>query len=142
MMADISEIVPNTNGSISHYFATAIPLTLATIWIIIAFQSKRYLGRDTASLWSQPGWPIMVIRKCFRPRRSPPVDSVSEAMNISQPMAHESVFSGPSFLILYVSQQRAICTHSAAICDPRCDMRYATVITSNRSTQTNTLDDL
>jgi hypothetical protein len=59
---NVHEIVPSTTGSLSNYVATAICFTLATIWIIVAFQSKYIFGEDT-SFWLGLGWPFMLLTK-------------------------------------------------------------------------------
>ncbi|KAJ7130139.1 hypothetical protein C8R44DRAFT_61600 [Mycena epipterygia] len=65
---NIKEIVPETHGSISHYFETAVPLTLVTIWIVMAFQSKYLLGTD-ASMWMRLAWPVLIIQRIVEKRR-------------------------------------------------------------------------
>lgn len=59
---NISEIVPGTTESLEHYFETALPLTLASVWVIIAFQSKYVLG-DEMPFWQRLGWPILMPLK-------------------------------------------------------------------------------
>lgn len=56
---NVEEIVPGTNGTLSHYAETAIPFTLTTIWIIIAFQSK-YIFGDDVSIWKRLAWPVLL----------------------------------------------------------------------------------
>jgi hypothetical protein len=62
---NIQEINPGTNGTVGHYAATAISFTGATVWIIIAFQSKHIFGEDT-SIWLRLGWPYMLLRQYFK----------------------------------------------------------------------------
>ena len=47
---NVNEITPGTNGTIFHYFALALPLTILTAWIIIAFQSK-YIFPARTGFW-------------------------------------------------------------------------------------------
>ncbi|KAF5350704.1 hypothetical protein D9756_008754 [Leucocoprinus leucothites] len=54
------EIAPGTTGTLPYYVALAVPLTLLTIWIIIAFQS-RYLLRGQPFL-QRLGWPVLLLR--------------------------------------------------------------------------------
>lgn len=80
---NIKEITPNTHGSLPHYFETAIPLTIVTIWIIIAFQSKQHLGGPESSLWVKLWWPIRFFgRPVERFRRKLTVEK-SEADRIA-----------------------------------------------------------
>ncbi|KAF8639226.1 hypothetical protein AX17_001711 [Amanita inopinata Kibby_2008] len=58
---NVKEVNPGTNGTLPHYFGAAIALTVATIWIIIAFQS-RYLFNKDAPFWKRLGWPFFLIR--------------------------------------------------------------------------------
>ena len=58
---NVREINPGTKGTVMHYAATAVSFTLATVWIIIAFQS-RYLFEENASPWKRLGWPYVLLR--------------------------------------------------------------------------------
>jgi hypothetical protein len=62
---NVKEVNPTNNGTpvpykLIHYAATAVPFTLATIWIIMAFQSKHILGEDT-SFWKRLAWPYLLL---------------------------------------------------------------------------------
>jgi hypothetical protein len=61
------EINPGTNGTLSIYVAFAIPLTVLTIWIIIAFQSRYLLGN--VPFWARLGWPWLVFEKWWSGKR-------------------------------------------------------------------------
>lgn len=65
---NIHEINPGTLGSLLHYMAVAIPLTIATIWIIIAFQSK-YLFDEDVSMWRRFAWPFFLARRMLWKKR-------------------------------------------------------------------------
>lgn len=65
---NIKEIVPETNGSLSHYFETAFPLTFITVWVVMAFQSKHLLGRD-ATPTMRLFWPFSLARRMYWRRR-------------------------------------------------------------------------
>jgi len=65
---NINEINPGTLGSLPHYMAVAVPLTIATIWIIIAFQSK-YLFKDDASIWRRFAWPFFLAKRMLWKKR-------------------------------------------------------------------------
>jgi hypothetical protein len=61
----IREINPGTNGTVAHYVATAVSFTLATVWIIIAFQSRHLFAEET-SFWKRLAWPYMLFRQLNR----------------------------------------------------------------------------
>lgn len=53
---NVKEIDPKNNGApvpcnLFHYVVTSLSFTVASIWIIIAFQSKHIVGEDV-SLWN------------------------------------------------------------------------------------------
>ena len=61
---NVQEINQGTLETIPHYVATALPLTLATIWIITASQSKYLFPRDSnIPFWKRLGWPVLLLRK-------------------------------------------------------------------------------
>jgi hypothetical protein len=65
---NIREINPDADGSLAHYFETAIPLTFVTIWIIIAFQGKwksNDRGTNKWALLTQLWWPVIAARELF-----------------------------------------------------------------------------
>ncbi|KAF8236168.1 hypothetical protein L208DRAFT_1253151 [Tricholoma matsutake] len=67
---NVREINPTNNGilvpfRLIHYAATAISFTVASIWIIIAFQSKHILGEEDTSFWQRLGWPYLLFRKSY-----------------------------------------------------------------------------
>ena len=62
---NIKEINPGTNGTIGHYAATAICFTTATVWIIIAFQSKYIFGEES-SIFYRLGWPYLLLRRFIK----------------------------------------------------------------------------
>ncbi|KAJ7590510.1 hypothetical protein C8J56DRAFT_933090 [Mycena floridula] len=59
---NVGEIVPGTHGSLPHYVATALPLTILTIWVVMAFQSKHLFGTRTVSMWQRVAWPFFLFR--------------------------------------------------------------------------------
>ncbi|KAM6495200.1 CorA-like Mg2+ transporter domain containing protein [Amanita muscaria] len=56
---NVAEINPGTNGTIAQYFETTIALTMATVWIIIAFQSRHIFPH--MPFWKRLGWPILLL---------------------------------------------------------------------------------
>lgn len=61
---NVNEIVPGTNGTLSHYAETALPFTFATIWIIIASQN-RYIFPDHLNFRMRLVWPIVLLWTLF-----------------------------------------------------------------------------
>jgi hypothetical protein len=59
----MKEIDPET--SLVRYLLTTIPLTLLTIWIIVAFQIKYYFGGAEMTSWARIFWPAFVFRGPF-----------------------------------------------------------------------------
>ncbi|KAK7441984.1 hypothetical protein VKT23_016262 [Stygiomarasmius scandens] len=50
-----------TNGTLPIYFETALPLTVITIWIIIAFQSEHLFSEH--SFCMRLLWPVLFLRR-------------------------------------------------------------------------------
>ena len=67
---NVGEINPGTKGTISQYIAVAVPLTIVSIWVIMAFQSKHIFPRGT-SFAKRLGWPIFLIPFMMSWRRKP-----------------------------------------------------------------------
>ena len=57
---NVAEINPGTEGTLSHYCAIALPLTIVTVWVIIAFQSK-YIFKEKTSFLKRLGWPAYIL---------------------------------------------------------------------------------
>ncbi|KAF8194202.1 hypothetical protein BJ912DRAFT_901347, partial [Pholiota molesta] len=51
---------PCVKGTIAHYAETALPFTLATVWVIVAFQSRHIFPAGT-SFWTRLVWPILLL---------------------------------------------------------------------------------
>ena len=64
---NVREINPDTFGTLSKYFATALPLTVVTAWVVTAFQSENIFPNG-ASLFKRLAWPFFLIIKMFRER--------------------------------------------------------------------------
>jgi len=54
---NVQEIVPNTSGTMVHYFVTAFSFTILSVWVITALQS-RYNFRKGVTFWQRLGWPV------------------------------------------------------------------------------------
>ena len=71
---NVREITPSTNGSLWQYFAVAVPLTLLTAWIIVAFQNKYIFPKGT-SLIKRLAWPYyLVLLPMFSRKNDPPAE--------------------------------------------------------------------
>jgi len=70
---NVAEINPGTNGTLAHYAETAMPLTIVTIWLIIAFQTKRHFAEDEhASVLGNLMWPYKMVKRFWRGVRGLP----------------------------------------------------------------------
>ncbi|KAF9530553.1 hypothetical protein CPB83DRAFT_850531 [Crepidotus variabilis] len=58
---NVSEINPGTFGSLAHYVEVALPLTLLTAWIMVAFQSA-YIIPDGTSFFARLWWPVFLVK--------------------------------------------------------------------------------
>lgn len=68
---NVTPINPGSKGTLSHYVAAAIPMTLVTIWAVIAFNPKKNdLGEPQTSLSRRFAWPITAWKHAFL--KSPP----------------------------------------------------------------------
>ncbi|KAF5325049.1 hypothetical protein D9619_009601 [Psilocybe cf. subviscida] len=64
---NVSEINPGSLETIPHYIAIALPLTLVTAWIIIAFQST-YIFPPNTGFILRLGWPAYLVYKMMNKR--------------------------------------------------------------------------
>jgi hypothetical protein len=71
---NVIEFNSGTFGTIAHYVEATLPLTLVTIWIIVAFQS-RFVLRDNGATWKKLLWPIAFVHKLISRRRRPADDA-------------------------------------------------------------------
>ena len=90
---NVQEIVPNTSGTLVHYFVTALAFTLLSVWVITAFQS-RYNFRKGVTVWQRLGWPVFFILRLFNKDPYAPTadDSLQhdlDLMLIDQGVLHE-----------------------------------------------------
>ena len=62
---NVSEINPGTLGTMARYVEIALPLTIATIWIVIAFQSKYIFPQNVGFVkrLAWPGYLLLQMRK-------------------------------------------------------------------------------
>ncbi|TFK40046.1 hypothetical protein BDQ12DRAFT_601934 [Crucibulum laeve] len=64
---NIKEVAPDTSGRLSHYFASALPLTAVTVWIMLALHTKLHHGQDNpeTSFVRQLSWPLDSFMRLF-----------------------------------------------------------------------------
>ncbi|KAH6910724.1 hypothetical protein BKA70DRAFT_1463926 [Coprinopsis sp. MPI-PUGE-AT-0042] len=57
---NVTEINPEGTATLPHYIAVALPLTVFTAWVIVAFQS-RYIFEEEAPFWHRLAWPFILL---------------------------------------------------------------------------------
>ena len=77
---NVAEINPGSLGTLGHYFAAALPLTIVTAWIIIAFQSK-YIFKDKTHFFKRLGWPAYILIEMIRKRTQKNDDGTIEVIS-------------------------------------------------------------
>lgn len=65
---NVAEINPGTNGTLGKYFATALPLTVITAWVVTAFQFEAVFP-EGASAFMRMLWPIFFVIKMVKDAR-------------------------------------------------------------------------
>ena len=88
---NVAEINPGTAGTLSHYFAIALPLTIVTAWIIIAFQSK-YIFKEQTNFFKRLGWPAYLVINMIKARRAK-MDEI-EIISDDNSMSSKEVMQG------------------------------------------------
>ena len=76
---NVAEINPTSSGTLSHYFAVAFPLTIVTVWVIIAFQSK-HIFKERTTFFKRLGWPVYLLIDMIR-QKSPKNDGSIEVIS-------------------------------------------------------------
>ena len=61
---NVKELTDGGHGTLSHFIEAAIPLTLVTIWIFLAFQSEYALTDPHANLFKKLLWPLTFAPAC------------------------------------------------------------------------------
>lgn len=65
---NVVEINPGSVGTLPHYFSIALPLTIVTAWIIIAFQSK-YIFKEQTTFFKRLGWPAYLLIQMIQEKK-------------------------------------------------------------------------
>lgn len=73
---NVNEINPGTNGTLGKYFATALPLTILTAWVVTAFQSEAIFPNGANAL-KRMLWPVFLLVKFVKDKRSSKTDEPS-----------------------------------------------------------------
>ncbi|KAF9045252.1 hypothetical protein BJ165DRAFT_1346493 [Panaeolus papilionaceus] len=74
---NVQEINPGTLGTLPHYLEVALPLTLLTAWVIIAFQNT-YLFEEETHFLLRLGWPVYLVLKYFGWNKPKPKGELEE----------------------------------------------------------------
>jgi hypothetical protein len=58
---NVVEINPESVGKLQNYVGVALSLTIATAWVIMAFQSEHFIGKRMP-FWKRLGWPYYFVK--------------------------------------------------------------------------------
>jgi len=86
---NVVEINPGSVETLPHYFAIALPLTIVTAWIIIAFQSQ-YIFKEKTTFFKRLGWPAYLLIQMTKEMRD-----VSAHVRQSHPRVEQECMGGP-----------------------------------------------
>lgn len=91
---NVIEINPEGKATLPHYVAVALPLTVFTAWIIVAFQGRHFY-RDDAPFWHRLAWPFVLFWRWINgqplmfPETKGIIDELPDAP-VQQPFGHET----------------------------------------------------
>jgi len=69
---------PNIKGTLVHYLETAIPLTIFTIWFIVASQANAPGSRMGSRGWKRLAWPYSFLKNLVLPDRPEIIEHYDE----------------------------------------------------------------
>ncbi|KAF8062374.1 hypothetical protein FPV67DRAFT_1508215 [Lyophyllum atratum] len=69
---------PDIKGTLEHYVLTAIPLTVLTIWFIVASQTNAPGSRMGSRGWRRLAWPYSFLKRVIWPDRPEVVEQYDE----------------------------------------------------------------
>lgn len=82
---NVQELNPQGYLTLARFFEVMLPLTLATVWIIVAFQSKFVVRDDRGgTMWKKLLWPVMLVNNII-PRRKIKNDDQEYEFPIQRP---------------------------------------------------------
>ena len=67
---NVIELNQGTYGTLAHYVAATLPLTVVTIWVVVAFQNS-FTVPAAGNTWTRLLWPIFILRALFHQPRRP-----------------------------------------------------------------------
>ena len=67
---NLGVINPGTNGTVLQYLAVALPLTIVTAWVIIAFQSRNIFPPGTGFV-RRLAWPMFLFNQIILHKSKP-----------------------------------------------------------------------
>lgn len=65
---NVKELTPDTTGTLTQYFATMLPITALTAWIVTAFQFKAILPEES-NAYKRLAWPAYLLLKKMKEKR-------------------------------------------------------------------------
>ncbi|KDQ10147.1 hypothetical protein BOTBODRAFT_190632 [Botryobasidium botryosum FD-172 SS1] len=71
---NVKELSQGTTGTLAHYIAATLPLTIVTIWLVVAFQSRYILSDPKASMWVRLLWPIAFLKSLAGRHKKGPLE--------------------------------------------------------------------
>jgi hypothetical protein len=74
---NVVELNPGGHIPLARFFEAMFPLTMITVWVIVAFQSRFVLRDDGGGAWKKLLWPILFANSLI-PRRIKEDDSAYE----------------------------------------------------------------
>ncbi|KAF8653662.1 hypothetical protein AX16_003813 [Volvariella volvacea WC 439] len=67
---NVKEISPDTLGALRTFFAIAVPLTLTTVWVIVAIQSHyMFEGEKDPPFRKRLIWPYFRLKRAYHKRK-------------------------------------------------------------------------
>lgn len=67
---NIEELAPGTHGNLARYFATAIPLTVLTICLVMTLHIKDHVSDPHASSWTRWWGSIALVNRLYKANTS------------------------------------------------------------------------
>ena len=87
---NVRTLNPASLGSLAVFFIVTCILTAATLWVIIAFQSRSLFDKNTP-YWKRLGWPLYLVYYAFRKVVYPQKSQAEARKGRAQPLYDLSV---------------------------------------------------